>query len=164
MGQHQFMPTARTDREAGTIDIDREPDRDNLPPLPCQDSMELSECGALTLESEVEGNRVLISTSNALSGLEDDFARRLGGWLALHLDCEPGDIIPGLTELLRSTSRKMQKYLATSTTGIHQPDMPTASGKLDLLGKRQILQGRSDRLIGTNGSLSFQSTHALDHV
>lgn len=125
--------------------------------------MELIGCGASSADIEREWHSVSISASDTGLSFEDDFASRLTGRLALRLKCQPGDIISELSELLRSTQTELQRGLTPSTIGTLRPNMPTASGKVLSFDKSQVLPDRSNKLIGTNGSLSFQSTRTLGH-
>ena len=128
--------------------------------------MKLRDCDASSAEIEGGGGRVLMSTFDTFdtfSDLEDDIAFRLGGWLALRLNCQPGEIGYELSELLRSTRKELQPELIPSSVTISQQETPNASGKIVLSGKNQILCGQSNKLIETNSSLSVQSTRALGH-
>lgn len=136
---------------------------DYWPPSPGQNGMELIDCDASNAGIEGEGHSVLISASNTFASLEDNLASRLAGWLALHLKCQPEDIFSELSDLVRSTRKELQKSSASSTIGTLRPNMPTASGTVTSLGRNKILPDRSNKLIGANGSVSFQSVRAIGH-
>lgn len=146
------MSSAHKYRGPITAAIGVESSRDHWPPSPLQYGTELIECDASSADSEGE-----------VSGLEDNIASRLAGWLALRLKCQPGDISVELSELLRSTQKGLSKDLAPRNIGSLGPTMPTASGEVVLPGKTRLLPGPSNKLIGTSGSLSFQSIRALGH-
>lgn len=149
------MSSAHRYRELSAA-IDVKSSRDHWPASPCQRGMKLRDCDASSAEGEGEGHRVLMSTFDTFSDLEDDIASRLGGWLSLRLGHE-------LSELLRSTRKQLQTELIPSSLTISQQETPTASGMIALSEKSQILCGRSNKLIETNSSLSVQSTRALGH-
>lgn len=146
------MSSAHKYRGPITAAIDVESSRDHGPPSPLQYGVELIECDASSADSEGE-----------VSGPEDNIASRLAGWLALRPKCQPGDISVELSELLRSTQKGLPEDLARSTIGSLGPTMPTASGEVVSPGKIRLLPGPSNKLIGTSGSLSFQSIRALGH-
>ena len=82
--------------------------------------MKLSDGDVSSAESEGEGHRVVTSTYDTFSGLEDDIASRLGGWLALRLNCQPGEIGHELSELHRSTRKELQTGLTPSSVTTSQ--------------------------------------------
>ena len=156
------MSSAHRYRELSAA-IDVKSSRDHWPASPCRRGMKLRDCDASSAEGEGEGHRVLMSTFDTFSDLEDDIASRLGGWLSLRLNCQPGEIGHELSELLRSTRKQLQTELIPSSLTISQQETPTASGMIAISEKSQILCGRSNKLIETNSPLSVQSTRALGH-
>lgn len=150
------MSSARIYHGPSTAAIGVETSR-HCPISPLQHGMEFIECDASSADSEGERHQAPNSASNAASGLEDDIASRLAAWLALRLKCQPGDIFSELSELLRSTQKESQKGLARSATSTFLKNMPTASGKI------QILPDRSNKMIGTSGSASCRSIRAFGH-
>ena len=100
-----------------------------------------------------------MSASDAFLGLENDVTSRIAGWLALRLKHQPSDFISELSEFVRSNQEGMQNGLAPITSCSIRPNMPSAYGKLSL-GRNQRLQGRPDKLIPTNGPLSYQPIRA----
>ena len=157
------MSSTHRYRELSAAAPDLESSRDHWPASSCQRAMKLRDCDASSAESEGEGRRVLMSTFDTFADLDDDIAFRPGGWLALRLNCLPGEIGYELSELLRSTRKELQTELILSSVTIFQQETPTAYGKIVLSGKNQILCGRSNKLIETNSSLSVQSTRTLAH-
>ena len=154
------MSQARKYRAPSTVNIGVGSIHDHWPPSPLHHGIELVNCGA---KSEGEGHRVLVSALDADSSLENDIASRLSVWLALRLQCQPHEIVSEMSELLRSTQKEVQKDLAPSTIGILRPSMPKTSGQILSSGKNQILQGQSNELIETRGSISPESIRDIGH-
>ncbi len=118
--------------------------------------MELDCCDAFDTEDEGKAHQVVAPTSGTILGHSENTASHLGDWLGLRLDCQPGD------RIFKSTLTKVQEDSASSTVGTFQPKVPTASETNIPLGLK-TLQGRSNKLIGTIGSLSVRPILGAGH-
>ena len=98
---------------------------------------------------------MLVSTSDAFSGLGDDIASRLV-WFTFRLSCQPGDVISELSKLLRSTQNVLGQGPVPSSISTFRQNMPTASEEVNSSQKDQMLPRRPNKLKGTTGSHSIR--------